>query len=108
MSIYHQHYKMSTVALLGGSDGDSGASTINAKKRRWRAPREAMPEIQERSPSTLKTLTVGPLGGADGDPRAPIINVKKHRWQAPWEAVTEIHECPPATLKNIDGGPPGR
>jgi hypothetical protein len=87
---------------------DPRASTINIKKHQrwspWEAvseirehppstlrniddgpPWEAVPEIQKRSPSTLRNIDCGTLGGDDEDPGAPTINDR-----------------------NIDGGPPGR
>jgi hypothetical protein len=51
---------------------------------------EAVSEVQERPPLTLKISTVGPLGGGDGDAGAPTINAKKRQSWAPWEAVIEI------------------
>jgi hypothetical protein len=48
------------VGRLGGGAGDAGAPTINAKKRRWRAPWEAVPEIQERPTSTLRIVDDSP------------------------------------------------
>jgi hypothetical protein len=47
---------------LGGVRvGDSGAPTINAKKRRQWAPWEVLElEIQERPPSTLRNIDSGP------------------------------------------------
>jgi hypothetical protein len=70
--------------LRGAGAGDPGASTINAKKHRRRAP----------------------LGDAEaGDPEALTINAKKHRRRAPWEMPElVIRERPPLTLKNVDGG----
>jgi hypothetical protein len=94
--------------LLGGGARDLGAPIINAKKCQRRALWEAVPEIRERSPSTLKNIDGGPLGGGAGDPGAPTINAKKHRRRAPWEAMPKIQERPPSTLKNIDCGLPGR
>jgi hypothetical protein len=92
---------------LGGVAGGPGALTINAKNvnggtpgrqcRRSRSahhqcrkmsaagPREAVPEVRERPPSTQKMSMVGPLGGGAEGPGAPTINTK-----------------------NIDGGPPRR
>jgi hypothetical protein len=91
--------ELSMAGPLGGGDRDPGALAINARNldgeplgmRCWRsgsahqkheklqrwAPREVMPEIQERPPSMQKTSTVGPLGGGDGDPGGPTINAKK-------------------------------
>jgi hypothetical protein len=56
--------KKSTVGPLGGAGaGDLGASTIDAKKRRWWPPWEVRKlEIRERSPSTLRNID-------DGHPR---------------------------------------
>jgi hypothetical protein len=93
------------VGPLGGADGDPGAPTINAEKRRQWAPWEAVPEVRGCPPSTQKTSmvdpwgvvteireclpptqkmsTVGPLGGDDGDPRAPTINAEKRRRHPP-------------------------
>jgi hypothetical protein len=50
-------------------DGDRGpgAPTVNTKKCRWWAPREAVLEVRERPPSPQKILTADPLGGADGE-----------------------------------------
>jgi hypothetical protein len=94
---------------LGGAGAiDPGASTINAKKCRRRAPWEVpaleiwerppstvrnvdggapweVPElyIQKHTPSTLRNIDDRPLEGAGGDPEASTINVT-----------------------NIEGGPP--
>jgi hypothetical protein len=73
------------VGPLAGADGDSGAPTINIKKRRWRAPWRVLTMIQEHPPSTAS-----PLVGADGDPGAPTINVKKYLRWAPWQELSEI------------------
>jgi hypothetical protein len=76
--------ELSMAGPLGGGDRDPGALAINARNldgeplgmRCWRsgsthqkheklqrwAPREVMPEIQERPPSMQKTSTVGPPG----------------------------------------------
>jgi hypothetical protein len=75
--------------LAGARARDPGAPTINAKKRRWRAPWEVSElEIREHPPSTLENINGGPpLAVADKDPGASTINVKKHRWRAicpPW------------------------
>jgi hypothetical protein len=72
------------VGPLGGGVRDLRTPTIN-KKCRWWAPYAAVPEIQKRSPSTLRNIDCGTLGGDDEDPGAPTINDR-----------------------NIDGGPPGR
>jgi hypothetical protein len=92
-SAYHQRKKTSTVGHLGGSVGDPGAPTINTKnvdggpsgrqcqrfgsahhkhkKCQRRAPWKAVPEIQERPPSTQKISMVAPLGCGVGDPEHP-------------------------------------
>jgi hypothetical protein len=44
---------------LGGGARDTGAPTINAKKRQRRAPWEEVPEIWERPPSMQETSTAG-------------------------------------------------
>jgi hypothetical protein len=44
---------------------------------------EAVSEVQERPPLTLKISTVGPLGGGDGDAGAPTINAKKRQLRPP-------------------------
>jgi hypothetical protein len=44
--------KMSMEGPLGGDDGDPGAPTINVKNVDSGPPWEAVPEIQERPPST--------------------------------------------------------
>jgi hypothetical protein len=69
---------MSTVEPLGGARaGDLRASTINAKKHRWRVPWEVPKlEIQERPPSVLRNIDGRPLASVDGDPGAPTINVR--------------------------------
>jgi hypothetical protein len=111
--------------------GGPGAPTINAKKRRqrapgrcwsWRtrsahhqchetstaAPRE-VPElvVRERPPSTLRNIDGGPPGGARaGGLRAPTINAKNIDGGAQEVPTLEVLECPPSTLRNIDGGPP--
>jgi hypothetical protein len=84
--------------LGGAGAGDTGASTINTKKHRQRAPEE-VPElyIRERPPSTLTNVDGGPLGRVR-DLGAPTINVTNvdggtRRW-APWEVQeVEIWEC---------------
>jgi hypothetical protein len=76
--------KISTVDPLGGADRDPRASIINIKKRRRWDHWEAVSEIRECPPSTLKMLTA-----------------------APWEVLTEIRERSSSTLINVDGGPPG-
>jgi hypothetical protein len=51
----------------GGADGDSGASTINAKKCQQWARWDVLPEIQEHPPSTQRMLMAGPqtpMGGS--------------------------------------------
>jgi hypothetical protein len=63
---------------LGGSARGPGAPTINAKKYRWWAPWEAISEVRERPPSTLRVINGGPLGGGAEGLGAPTINVKKH------------------------------
>jgi hypothetical protein len=44
------------------NDGGPEVPTINAKKRRWWAPWEAVPEVQECPPSTLRNIDDGPPG----------------------------------------------
>jgi hypothetical protein len=90
-------------------------------------PLEAVPEIKERPPSTLKMSTAGPLGGAAGDPRAPTINAKNVDDRAPrrrcWRSRSAHHQrketftatplgggaedsgAPTINAENIDGGP---
>jgi hypothetical protein len=46
--------KTPTAGPLGGDARDPEAPTINDKKHRRRAPWEAVPEIWERPPLTLK------------------------------------------------------
>jgi hypothetical protein len=51
-------------------------STHNlCRRRRWRAPWEALLETPERPPPMSETSMVGALGGADRDPRAPSTYV---------------------------------
>jgi hypothetical protein len=99
--------KTSTVAPLGGDDGDPGAPTIQCKKHRWWAPSEAVTEIQERPLSMQKMSMVAPLGGSDGDPGAPTIN-EKNVDGTPWETMLEIWQRPPFNAKSVNGSPPGR
>jgi hypothetical protein len=68
---------------LGGSVGYPGVPTINAKKHRRWAPCEAVPEIWERPPSTLRNVDGGPLRGGARNLGALTINAKKHRQRPP-------------------------
>jgi hypothetical protein len=52
--------KTATAGPLEGGAVDLGAPTINAKKHQWWGPWEAMLEIQERPPATLKIIDGGP------------------------------------------------
>jgi hypothetical protein len=96
---------MSTLGPVGGVGArDSGEPTINAKKHRWWITWEVPElEIQEHSPSTLRTA--GPLGGGARDPGAPTINARIIDCGPPWVAITEIHERPPSMQEISTAGP---
>jgi hypothetical protein len=99
----------------GGGDGGSGAPTTQLEDIDGGPPWEVVSKVQERPPSTQKTLTAGPLGGDAGGSGALTINgkniidgrpagvrcqrsgsthhqCKKRRRRAPWEAVPEVQE----------------
>jgi hypothetical protein len=66
-------------------------------------PSEAVPEVRERPPSTLKNIDSGPLGGSARHPGAPTVNAKRCQRWVPWEVVLKIRERLPSMLKIIDG-----
>jgi hypothetical protein len=91
---------------LGGSDGDPGALTINAKKHRRRTLWKVVPEIRERPPLTIKMSTVAPWEAVLEIREHPPSTLKTSMTD-PWEAVPEIWERPPSTLKTPTAGPLG-
>jgi hypothetical protein len=114
---HHQHKEMSMACPLGGGARGPGAPTINAKKRRWWAPRPPWGSdphtSNDRGPgaptiNTKKHRRRAPLGDGAGDPRASTINNKKCQRWAPWEVLTENPGAPTINDRKCRWRAPGR
>jgi hypothetical protein len=114
---------------LGGVARGPGALTINAKNvnggtpgrqcRRSRSahhqcrkmsaagPREAVPEVRERPPSTQKMSMVGPPRRRCRGSGSAHHQHKEHRWRPPSKIVLEVRQHPPSTQKTSMAGPLG-
>jgi hypothetical protein len=106
----------------------SGSVHHQWKKHQQWTPWEAVPEVQERPPSTQKMSTVPPLGGGVGGPGPPTINAKNINGGpmgigAGYPGAPNINKkistagplggdarglgAPTINAKNVDGGPLG-
>jgi hypothetical protein len=103
----------SLAGSLEGDDKDPRATTINAKKHRWRTTWEVVMKIHEHPPSTQETSTAappGPLGGNAGDLGTPTINARNIN-DGPIGLIGGSAGDPGAltiNARNINGRPPGR